>query len=367
MIAVIRKFRTGMFRYHLAAWTVYCVIIFLLDVINLGEKFNIVRELVVIALEVWIFYSFLGALKLAAFMKRYTALSAGLFLALSFLVTLYGNYLRAQVAARYGYTLFNHPKEWITDTVIWYIHFSVYALGYYYFRRSIRNMKEIKDLAFRKLLVEKEKLELANANVRLQQELLQSENNFLRAQINPHFLYNCLNLFYSETFREQPRVAEAIMMLSQIMRYSITDFSASGGMALLEDEVEHIQRVIMLNRFRFSDALQVEFEVKGDVRDKKIVPMVLITLVENIFKHGDLQDATQPATITCTVEAEQQRVYFVTGNRTDQTRTTYSSGLGIANIRQRLKLLYPDDFYLLIEDTEEYFRTELSVPYFNMQ
>ena len=153
-----------------------------------------------------------------------------------------------------------------------------------------------------KLEAENRVLQLQEEKVMLQTQLLESEINFLRAQINPHFLFNCLNFFYSEMLDTQPKVADGIITLSEIMRYSLQDFSKTGGLANLQQELEHIQNVIKIHKMRFANNLFINLEVDGNPENIQIAPMVLITLVENIFKHGDLHDAKKPASIICSID-----------------------------------------------------------------
>lgn len=192
---------------------------------------------------------------------------------------------------------------------IYYVITFVIALAYWAIRnsaiRKAENLKKEKKLIASNIaLQEKEET--------LRTQLLLSENNFLRAQINPHFLYNSLNLIYSHTRSVLPEVANAIMMLSQIMRYSITDFSARGGMADLDSETEHLKNVITLNKFRYDNKIEFELICEGNFADKLIAPMILVTLVENIFKHGNLQD--HKATVIARVDEHTEQLFFSTIN-----------------------------------------------------
>jgi len=247
---------------------------------------------------------------------------------------------------------------------IYYVLFTAIAIAYWSMRNAAIRKRE--NMRTEALLVSKN-LELEQQKLLLQKELLESENNFLRAQINPHFLYNCLNHFYAETLEQQPQVAESIMLLSQIMRYSITDFSANGGLANLDEEIEHISHVVALNKFRFPGRLNIDLDLQGDTTGKKIAPMLLITLVENIFKHGDLRDASTPALVSCTVEKESKTIRFTTCNKKNKSVAVSSSGVGITNVRQRLRLLYKEQAELQVTDGEKEFTTILILPYFDNQ
>ncbi len=185
-------------------------------------------------------------------------------------------------------------------------------------------------------------LTLESQNLVLQKELLQTENNFLRAQINPHFLYNCLNYFYAETFKTNKNVADGILKLSELMRYSINDFSGGGGYASLTEEVENIQNLIDLNRMRFPDEIYINFNVDGAVEHKLIAPLILVTLVENIFKHVSFTKE-QPANILCTINDATNRLSFTTENFIG-SQYNEKSGLGLENLKKRLSIIYADNY-----------------------
>jgi len=248
------------------------------------------------------------------------------------------------------------------STSIYYLVIIAFSTVYWSLKKSGESESENEKI---QATLKLKNVHLEQQKLVLERDLFQSENNFLRAQINPHFLYNCLNFLYAKTFQQQPKVADGIMLLSQIMRYSLTDFSGANGLAKLDEELVHIENVIRINRLRFEHSLQVQLKVEGQTAGKKIAPMLLITLVENIFKHGDLQDASFPATISCQVNAETKLLYFTTCNKTNKTTSADSSGLGIGNIRQRLQLLYKDNFTLDLIENDSRYKALLVIPYFD--
>ena len=207
--------------------------------------------------------------------------------------------------------------------------------------------------------------QLQQKNLLLENQLLTTEIKFLRAQINPHFLFNSLNFFYSEMLDAQPKVADGIMVLSQIMRYSLQDFSRSRGFADLSDELEHVQNVIKIHQMRFSNTLHVALDLKCDEENVQIIPMVLITLVENVFKHGSLQDASSPAVILCKTDLNKKKIYFSTINK--KKKGTYSNsnpgGLGHNNIRQRFEQLYQTNYSMKVMDEINFYKVELEFPF----
>ena len=214
------------------------------------------------------------------------------------------------------------------------------------------------------LQLENKNLQLQEEAILLKTELLNSQINYLRAQINPHFLFNCLNFFYAESLEAKPKLSEGIIMLSEIMRYSLKDFTKTGGMANLEDELMHIDNVIKINQMRFDDNLNISLAINGNVENIKIAPMILITLVENIFKHGDLHNTASPAKIICTIDEQKSKVIFSTSNKIKIGTVAPSSGIGIENIEQRLIQLYDKDYTFKHAIEDNLFFVEIQFPYF---
>jgi two-component system, LytTR family, sensor kinase len=251
-----------------------------------------------------------------------------------------------------------------------YIRFSLYAVGYFFFERSLQNQQKASAHEKSIIIAEKESLKKENIILQLQEQtatlnnkLFQSETNFLRAQINPHFLQNCLNFLYSDTRKTNPDAAEAILLLSDLMRYSVADNSATDGMALLADEVTNTESIIKIHQLRFKNSLNIIFEIDGNITNKHIVPMIFLTLVENVIKYADLNDKNNPAKINCTVDEAKKMVFFSTANKKAFSSATTSLGLGLKNIKERLSLVWNNNFTLEKEDQNHFFKVTLSMPY----
>jgi two-component system, LytTR family, sensor kinase len=336
-------------KYHLYSWSIFGLSAIILDYLAFEDKFNIVRELVVVAIEVWVFYSFYYSVKL--FSKKNTKLLLISFLRISsgVLITVILNYFRKQIAKLYGVDILNSISSFTMDTLIFYIQFGVYAIGYYYLAKDSQKNIVIKALEEQKIT--------------LQQSLQQSDLNFLRAQINPHFLQNCLNFIYSDTRKTNPDAADAVMLLSNIMRYSVTDNTAKNGMAPLTEEIKQIDNVIQIHQIRFEQKLQIQFNKAGNFENKQIVPMILLTLVENLVKYGELYDAAQPAVISCNIDEKEKTLLFTTSNKKVYVTDTISTGIGLKNIRERLQLVYNNNFTLQKQETDEWYTVKLSMPY----
>lgn len=177
----------------------------------------------------------------------------------------------------------------------------------------------------------------------LQKALLNTELKMLRSQINPHFLHNCLNFIYGDIRKTNPESAEAILLLSGLMRYSVSESARNGSFVLLEEDLLQVENLIRLNRIRFKESIYLNFETHGDLKDKYILSLITLTLVENLFKYGDLSDKSCPAKIICTVNDKQ--VELLTTNKFEMNNFS-PLGLGLQNIRQRLQIIYGDRFSL---------------------
>ncbi|MGY3091483.1 two-component system LytT family sensor kinase [Hymenobacter sp. UYAg731] len=186
------------------------------------------------------------------------------------------------------------------------------------------------------------------ARMRLtEKSLLEAEVAFLKNQINPHFLFNALNFLYAQVYPLSESAAKGILLLSDIMRYALKETS-DNGKVLLEEEVHHMHNFITLNQQRFSNRLQIRFETEGSDQFLMILPLVLITFVENCFKHGELSDPTAPLLIQLRIK--DNRLYFYTFNKKRTGPKEKTTGIGLANTRKRLEIIYPNRHSLTVED-----------------
>lgn len=200
---------------------------------------------------------------------------------------------------------------------------------------------------------------LEEQKMQLEVEKSQANLNFLKAQINPHFLHNTLNFLYAKSLPYSPELSEGILTLSDIMRYALSEGNARNGKAPLKDEIEHVRNVIKINQLRFSNSLNVQFEVNGVLNGAVIIPFVLITLVENAFKHGDLKNVESPIHIKLTVD--NNKLYFYCRNKKKTGPKEISTGVGLDNIKKRLELAYGNGFSLNVKDEAVFYTTELTI------
>lgn len=200
---------------------------------------------------------------------------------------------------------------------------------------------------------------LEEQKMQLEVEKSSANLNFLKAQINPHFLHNTLNFLYAKSIPYSAELSEGILTLSDIMRYALSEGNTKDGKAPLKDEIEHVWNVIKINQLRFSNKLNVEFNVHGMAGGVKIIPFVLITIVENAFKHGDLLDQEHPIQIALYIDAN--RLRFVCRNKKKSGPKELSTGVGLDNIKKRLDLAYGKDYQFNVSDDASFYSTELII------
>jgi LytS/YehU family sensor histidine kinase len=205
----------------------------------------------------------------------------------------------------------------------------------------------------------KQKRVLEAQKLQLEMQISQANFNFLKAQINPHFLHNTLNFLYAKSLPYSEELSEGILTLSDIMRYALTKGNQRDGKAPLKDEIEHVHNVIKISQLRYSNQLKVNFEVSGDVNGAMIIPFVLITLVENAFMHGDLKSQDHPIDIKLNVKGN--KLYFYCRNKKRSGPKQLSTGIGLDNIKKRLDLAYGDKYKYIVKDEADFYSTELTI------
>ena len=184
----------------------------------------------------------------------------------------------------------------------------------------------------------------------VENEKLTAELNFLKAQINPHFLFNTLNNLYYLAYSKSENTTEVIAKLSQMMRYMIYD--TNQPKVLLNKEIEYMRNYISLERLRLNDQIPIKFDVTGDTENVWISPLIFITFLENAFKHG-VSNSNPKAWVNIAIRLQgRECIYTVENSRTtDQRDGNEKSGIGLQNVKRRLELSYPGKYKLLTEDT----------------
>ncbi|MDY8136143.1 sensor histidine kinase [Aquimarina sp. 2201CG5-10] len=175
----------------------------------------------------------------------------------------------------------------------------------------------------------------------------ETELQFLKAQLNPHFLFNSLNSVYSLVRNKSNDAPEAVLTLSELMRYML--YEANQEIVPLIKEIDYIKNYVSLQRLRLSNSEDVTICIKGDYEKKNIYPLLLISFIENAFKYGtDFKGVTD---IDIRIEVEKNTLHFMVSNIIGVYRKNKnSSGVGLSNIKNRLELLYQDMYTLDIRE-----------------
>ena len=229
-----------------------------------------------------------------------------------------------------------------------YVISSIFIIG---FSMLLSYLTYLRDEKKQRKVLEEQKMQL-------EVEKSQANFNFLKAQINPHFLHNTLNFLYAKSLPYSSELSEGILTLSDIMRYALGP-AARDGKVMLKDEIEHVRNVIKINQLRFSNNLNVHFDVNGVVNGATIVPFILITIVENAFKHGDLKSGEQPIDIK--LEVQNGTMNFFCRNKKRPGPKEISTGIGLDNIKKQLDLTYGRNYSLNVKDETEFYTAELTI------
>ena len=189
----------------------------------------------------------------------------------------------------------------------------------------------------------------------LENENLIAELAFLKSQINPHFLFNSLNNIYSLAYQKSEKTPEAILKLSEIMRYML--YESNEDKVALSNEIRYLENYIELQKLRFKDNIYIKFEINGDPLGLMITPLVLISFVENAFKHGIATDIENPISIV--LNLSEDKLFFHVSNIKSSMNKDITGGIGLQNVQRRLSLIYKDRYRLHIDDNNDIYNCEL--------
>lgn len=192
----------------------------------------------------------------------------------------------------------------------------------------------------------------------LVQEKLESELQFLRAQTNPHFLFNTLNNIYALTRRESPQAAAVLLRLSKLLRFML--YECSNPTILLMNEVKVIHDYLELEKLRYNDRLRINFSEQIDDPNQPIAPLLLLPFIENAFKHGASENRFLTH-IDIQLSVKNNQLDFRIENDKEPENVPSANGLGLHNVQRQLELLYPNEHQLNIENQSNTFAVHLRI------
>jgi sensor histidine kinase YesM len=269
-------------------------------------------------------------------------------------------YILSFLAVLFSFTFFN---QLLFDKWIDYILPDFYFISYYDYW-DIATFFIVFLSATTLLKLSKEWFELNESRqemIRLEKEKAEIELKALMGQINPHFLFNSLNVLYNLALKSSTETPSAIIKLSDILRYVI--YEAGKKAVPISAEVDLIRNYIDLQRFRVDKNSRIDFECEIADDYLSVAPMLFLPLVENGFKHG-IKGTIADTFIDIQLNASSEKMDFtVTNNRDKNTsfEKAKTSGIGLKNIASRLQLLYPARHHLEISEEENKFKVKLTL------
>lgn len=326
-------------KYHILFWLVHTCYVFFVVYFRFPQ-FDKLDFLLYQGLLISIFYGNIFVFKYSANKKNIHLICGVTIVFVVFCVLKYIH--RFVFLPSIGHLQFYEPfeiKEFVNDSLFNFIEYSLYSIGYWYTLKAYLTERKLRKIEREKSKAEKEILNLQNAK-------LIAEYNHLRAQINPHFLFNTLNTFYSNTEPVLPETAKGIMLLSDIMRYSLESGETDGKVSLRE-ELTQLGNYVELMQLRFDGQLKIEgnlfsgecIQWPKDTQKWRILPHLLITMAENAFKHGNNRE---PFIINLYLEGTQ--LHFIFKNTIGMRKAETGTGIGLKNMIDRLGFTYNNNF-----------------------
>lgn len=327
---------------HIMFWTILYALFLVLDDFAFGFWFAVIKELVNISFFVLIVY-----INLYYLIPRYLSQkNVAWYLSLLVLIAL----VITPIKALCLYLLYNNAPN-IQSFLIENqssIFLSTFFLG------GVSTIYQIMNDWVRH---QRERQELENRN-------LKSELNFLKSQINPHFLFNTLNNLYALTLKKSDKAPETVLKLSEMMRYML--YECNEDRVPLYKEVNYLRNYLELEKLRQGKNIKIDINLEGEVSNQRIAPLMFIPFVENSFKHGlsnhlsqgyiDIRLIVADSHLELSVENSKANVVpsGIQGNKK-------SGGIGLINIKKRLQLLYPERYTLEIKEEPNKYKVTLNL------
>ena len=197
-------------------------------------------------------------------------------------------------------------------------------------------------------------------NTLLEKQKLKAELEVLKAQLQPHFLFNTLNNLYSLILQQSKQAPEVVLKLSELLRYILAE--SAKNKILLTRELSILKNYISLEQIRFGNRLDMTINIQGDLDNKLIAPLLFLPLVENAFKHGAKEMLEQPwMSLDIIVNENNLKFKLINSNTTQSETNSFSSGIGLQNLEKRLSLLYSGKHELRIVNEGESFLVSLQL------
>lgn len=207
-------------------------------------------------------------------------------------------------------------------------------------------------------------IRIARDSFRRRQEEKEAELKLLKAQLNPHFLFNTLNNLYGLSVVKSDKLPDLMLQLSDLLRYSL--YETKEVFVPLEKEINYLENYISLEKIRLEEKTAINISVKDNSIGKQIAPMLLIVFVENAFKHLG-KEQNEKSSVDIVIEVVESNLNFTCKNSYDTSKLKEEnlekgkSGIGLVNAKKRLELIYPDVYDLSIKKQDVFFEVALKL------
>lgn len=330
--------RNKSFYFQLLFWVSFFVFLFMQDAKMYQWQFNIFNSLLYTSLVIGLVYFNVFVLIPRFFFQKKYVIYVLFGLVASFLLSVFYSFAENQL-----FQIFELDEPIFTD-------FSFYDIFYPFFQlTALAGALSSIFIAFQQIQ-SNEKL------VRVEKAKTDSQLKYLRAQVNPHFLFNVLNTIHFLIPKNQEKASETLMQLSELLRYQL--YETTEDRVSLEKELNHLQNYIELERMRIGKNLQFSSNLNEKHHVLQIAPFLLLPLVENAFKHSTNADERM---IQIALNTTKNSLHFETKNSNGTQKKTKASGLGLQNLKQRLQLLYPNRHHFTHYEENDIFHTKLEL------
>jgi Putative regulator of cell autolysis len=339
---------------HVGVWLLYAAIIWGINAYSLESAHNYLAIVIVLMPYCIIFYINVFCLNL--YEKRGIIWVISSYLVSLLLLSSFGYFYIYSILPKYGVKVFatKQFKNFAHDALLNYFHFSTLSILYYYIQKTIRGEQRLRIVQREKFQKEIENENLKRQELHAQKEKLQYEYALLRAQINPHFLHNTLNILFSQALDYSEDLANNILKLSRIMRYSLESVDYESGKVRIDKELEQLKTLLDIHNLRFGESKVIDYSVEGKVNGQMLPPLSIITVVENAFKYGDLKDPQYPLQIKVTLEPND--IHFWCKNKKKKNVTDISStNIGLTNLTRRLEVSFKDNYSIDVINEEDFY------------
>ncbi|MFD0749235.1 sensor histidine kinase [Mucilaginibacter calamicampi] len=337
---------------HILGWAIFITYEVTFVRLSVGHSGPLLNYFCYYTLNIALFYFNAYALLASAQRRRLPYLAIILLMLLELLVYLVLKYLMDGWLASAP-----DPLSYIRNLLVPNLYRGILFVGY-----STLYWSVISAIIYQRKAYETERARLVTLKEKaeLEKNLAESVNAYLQQQINPHFLFNTLTFIHNTYYKYSREASRCVMLLSDITRFSFEDVG-SKGKTLLAKEIEQIYNFIELNKIRFDHELCLRVEIKGEFEKQEIIPLILITLTENIFKYGYLKNKSAPARLSIDLN-EAGELHFESWNlKKHEPANRRIRAIGIRNTIKRLEYSYPDRYILDIRNEPDSYQLNLKI------